>query len=70
MLVTGDTFYAEKYQEKTKKLVEASGGKVSAFYQIHAMEKTGKEKVERGREIMISDAVQLAPEVKKIFSAE
>ena len=70
MLVTCDSFYAEKYQDKMKKLVEESGGKVSAFYQIHAMEEKGKEKVERGKEKMIEDAVSLAPEIKKLLVSE
>ena len=67
MLVTCDSFYAEKYQDKMKKLVEASGGEVSAFYQIHAMEEKGKEKVERGKEKMIEDVVSLAPEIKQLL---
>ena len=70
MLVTCDSFYAEKYQDKMKKLVEESVGKVSAFYQIHAMEEKGKEKVERGKEKMIEDTVSLAPEIKKLLVSE
>jgi hypothetical protein len=67
MLVTCDSFYAEKYQEKTSKLVEESGGKVSAFYQIHALEEKGKEKIERGKEKMIEDVIKLAPEIRSVF---
>lgn len=70
MLVTCDSFYAEKYQEKTSELVKESGGKVSAFYQIHAMKEQGKEKIERGKEKMIEDAENLAPEIKKILLSE
>ena len=70
MLVTCDSFYAEKYQDKMKKLVEASGGEVSAFYQIHALEEKGKEKTERGKEKMIEDVIKLAPEIKSIFVAK
>lgn len=69
MLVTCDTFYAEKYQEKTQKLVEASGGTVSAFYQIHAMSEQGKEKIPRGKDKMIEDALKLVPELKRMLSA-
>ena len=65
MLVTCDSFYAEKYQKKTTELVEESGGKVVAFYQIHAMEEQGEEKIERGKEKMIEDAVNLASEIKQ-----
>jgi len=68
MMVTCDTFYAEKYQNKTKKLVESSEGEVSAFYQIHAMEEKGEEKIERGREKMLADVIKLVPEIKKLIS--
>jgi flavodoxin len=70
MLVTCDSFYAEKYQKKTNKLVEESGGKVSAFYQIHALEEKGKEKIERGKEKMIEDVIKLAPEIRSVFAAK
>ena len=70
MLVTCDSFYAEKYQDKMKKLVEASGGEVSAFYQIHALEEKGKEKTDRGKEKMIEDVIKLAPEITSIFAAK
>ena len=70
MLVTCDSLYAEKYQKKTSKLVEESGGKVLAFYQIHALEEKGKEKIERGKEKMVEDAVQLAPEIKKLLTSD
>jgi flavodoxin len=70
MLVTCDSLYAEKYQKKTSKLVEESGGEVSAFYQIHAMEENGKEKIERGKVKMVEDALQLAPAIKKILISE
>jgi len=65
MLVTCDSTYAEKHQNKTSKLVEASSGKVSAFYQVHAMEEQGKEKVERGKDKMIEEAMNLSTEIKK-----
>ena len=70
MLVTCDSFYAEKYQKKTSKLVKESGGKVSAFYQIHALEEKGKEKIERGKEKMIEDVIKLAPEITSVFAAK
>ena len=70
MLVTCDSFYAEKYQDKMKKLVEASDGEVSAFYQIHALEEKGKEKTERGKEKMIEDVIKLAPEIRSVFAAK
>ena len=68
MLVTCDSFYAEKYQKKTSKLVKKSGGKVSAFYQIHALEEKGKEKIERGKDKMIEDVIKLVPEIISVFS--
>ena len=70
MLVTCDSFYAEKYQNKTKKLVEASDGKVSAFYQIHAMEEKGDEKRERGKEKMVEDVIRIVPEIKNIIISD
>lgn len=70
MLVTCDSFYAEKYQKKTSELVEESGGEVLAFYQIHAMEEKGKEKIERGKVKMVEDTVKLAPEIKKMLTSE
>ncbi len=70
MLVTCDSFYAEKYQKKTSELVEESGGEVLAFYQIYAMEEKGKEKIERGKGKMVEDTVKLAPEIKKMLTSE
>jgi flavodoxin len=70
MLVTCDSFYAEKYQKKTSKLVEESGGEVSAFYQILAMEEKADEKIERGKEKMIEDVIKLAPEIKKLLASD
>lgn len=68
MLVTCDTFYAEKYQKKTQKLVEKSGGTVSAFYQIHAMEEKGEAQVERGQDKMVEDVLKLVPELERVLS--
>jgi len=68
MLVTCDTFYAEKYQKKTQKLVEKSGGTVSAFYQIHAMEEQGEEEIARGKDMMVADALKLVPELERVLS--
>jgi flavodoxin len=70
MLVTCDSFYAEKYQKKTSKLVEASGGEVSAFYQILAMEEKADEEIERGKEKMIEDVIKLAPEIRRVLAAK
>ncbi len=70
MLVTCDSLYAEKYQNKTKKLVDASDGKVSAFYQIHAMEEKGGEKIVRGKEKMIGDVIKIVPEIRNMIISD
>ncbi len=57
-------------RKKQVSLLGRSGGKVSAFYQIHALEEKGKEKIERGKEKMIEDVIKLAPEIKKMLALE
>ena len=68
IFTTTNAFEKEAYKEKSKDLVRKAGGDVVGYYQVLAKEEVGNETVDRAKELIVGDARDLAPEIKKIFS--
>ena len=68
IFTTTNAYEKEKYVEKSKNLVRKSGGEVVGYYQILSRDKVDKERVERPKEQVIEDALELVPEIQKAFS--
>ena len=68
IFTTTNGYEQEKYKEKSRNLVRKSGGEVVGYYQILSRDKVDKERVERPKEQVIEDALELVPEIQKVFS--
>jgi flavodoxin len=68
IFTTTNAYVKEKHEEKGKKLVRKSGGEVVGYYQILSRDEVDKKKVERPKEQVVEDALELVPEIRKAFS--
>jgi len=68
IFTTTNAYVKEKHEEKGKKLVRKSGGEVVGFYQILSRDEVDKKKVERPKEQVVEDTLELVPEIQKAFS--
>lgn len=64
IFITADSFIDEKYQNKHKALVEASGGTVAGHFQVHATDEEDGEKVPRTKEKIVEETLKLVPDIK------
>jgi len=68
IFTTTNAYEKVKYKEKSKKLVRKSGGEVVGYYQILSKDGVDKEKVDRPKEQVVEETLELVPEIKKAFS--
>ena len=68
IFTTTNAYEKEKYMEKSRNLVRKSGGEVVGYYQILSRDKVDKERVERPKEQVIEDALELVPEIQTVFT--
>jgi flavodoxin len=68
IFTTTNAYEKEKYVEKSRNLVRKSGGEVVGYYQILSRDKVDGERVERPKEQVVEDALELVPEIQKAFS--
>jgi flavodoxin len=70
IFITADSFVDEKYQNKHRALVEASGGRVAGHFQVHATDEVDKEKVPRSKEKIVEDTLKLVPGIKACITGK
>jgi len=69
LLTTTNASLNEEQRQKIKDLVKAKGGNVVEYYEILAQDKVNEKKVEKTKEQITEEALKLAPEIGKAFSA-
>jgi flavodoxin len=68
IFTTTNAYEKEKYKEKSRNLVRKAGGEVVGYYQILSKDEVDKEKVDRPKEQVVEETLELVPEIQKAFS--
>jgi flavodoxin len=68
VIFTTANAFGKVYEENSKLLVTAAGGKVIGYYLVLSKEKVNNELIDRTDAQIVEDTLKLVPEIKKGFS--
>ncbi len=64
IFITADSYMKEKPRQKHKKLVVASGGRVTGYFQVQAADRIDGDKAPRTQEKIVEETLKLVPDIK------